>query len=149
MHIYHFNQTVDTPAGPSLWHEHRRSVLDNIAVLAGYAESPGQQLPDGVRPDVIRINASRRMMFMGDAKHSETPGCTATEERLLSYFRWARAFVLSGGTLVFAVCYGRLSDSAGWLRLLCRLCEEVELTPSHTVWDQLDHEVSLAWVVVR
>lgn len=148
-HICRPMHMTSAPARPSAWHEHRKNVLDSIAVLAGCAESPGYQLLDGVRPDVMRLDTSRRMMFMGDAKHSETPGCAATEGRLLNYFRWLRAFVLSGGTMVFAVCFGRAHDGAGWLQLLCRLCNEVGLVPSDAACNQLDHGLHLAWVVVR
>lgn len=142
-------QATNVPGRPSLWHEYRKNVLDSIAVLAGCAESTGTQLPDGVRPDVLRFDTGKRMMFVGDAKDSETPGCAATEARLLTYFRWGKAFVLSGGTLVFVVCFGRISDDAGWLSLLCQLCDEVGLAPSSAACDQLDYGLRLAWIVVR
>src|SRR5438270_216755 len=94
---------------PSAPHEERRHVLDALAILTGYTvELPG--LPDGRRPDVARMNARRRALFLGEAKDTETARRADTQIRLLEYARWLAAATPTGSTCVLAVCFGRGSD---------------------------------------
>lgn len=134
---------------PSTQHEYGRTVLDDIALLTGCTESMGNELPDGRRPDVLRLNIAHRMMFIGDAKHSESPSCLATQARLLGYFCWAKAFATCGGALVFAICFSRVSDSQGWLSLLCKLCDEVGLSAACARSESIECGLHLAWIVIR
>lgn len=59
---------------PTILHEARRDALDTLAVLGGFTRAL-PSFPDGRRPDVLRVTASRctRAIFVGDAKSWETP----------------------------------------------------------------------------
>lgn len=106
---------------PTEAHERRATFLCSLAMLAGCTGSMGGQFPDGCRPDVIRYAAGRRLVFLGDAKDTETPGCRATRARLAAYLRWLRAHDAAGGAAIFAVCFGRRGDAEGWFRTMVEL----------------------------
>ena len=115
---------------PSPLHEDRRRSLDAVAVLSGHTEW-WPSFPDGLLPDVLRYDPRTDHLFVGDAKATETPGCTATMTRLLAYARWVRAHVsrrARSGTL--AVAYGKADQTNGWMRLLTEIALELDLTPS-------------------
>jgi hypothetical protein len=94
----------------------------------GCADSFPCALPDGRRPDVIAFGPGRRLVFIGDAKDTETPGCVATWTRLRAYLPWARAIVASGRSLVFGLCFGELEDLDGWANGLAAIAAEAGLT---------------------
>lgn len=50
--------------------EHERLVdfLDNLAIMLGCIQTLHGQLPDATRPDVIRLNTNKGILFVGDAK---------------------------------------------------------------------------------
>lgn len=96
---------------PGREHEERRSVLDALAVLAGF-ETPAE-FPYW-RPDVHRRRASDGAWFVGEAKATEHPGDPAVVGRLATYLdgcRWCRASAL----VVLSVPLGA---AAGWGRAL-------------------------------
>jgi hypothetical protein len=101
--------------------------LDVLAVLVGCEEVLGGSLPDGRRPDVLRADSRRRALFVGDAKHSESPGNRETQARLLGYFRWLSSHFEGGGLGIYAVCFGRKSDTSAWVETLAMLGYEVGL----------------------
>lgn len=107
------------------------------------------QLPDGCQPDVLRGNLARRLLFLGDAKDTETPGCRATQMRLHRYFRWARCHTDNGGTTILAVCFGRRRDSAAWVRTLATLAAEVGIAWASIDVAKLTSENLLAWMIIR
>lgn len=72
-------------SAPSALHESRVDCLRTLATLAGCAGGFGGRLPDGARPDVVRYAADRRLLFVADAKDTESPGCAATRMRLAAY----------------------------------------------------------------
>ncbi len=93
-------------------HDQKVTFLDTLAVLLGCTEGVGGEFPDGRRPDVLRIDADRGVLFIGDAKETESPGCQASLARLLSYLRWLPAQVVGrGGLGIFAICFGRYGDA--------------------------------------
>jgi hypothetical protein len=112
---------------PSSEHEGRVAVLDTLAVLAGFAtDARPRVLPDGSRPDVLRVDQLRRRIFIGDGKASETPGREETRRRLRHYAAWGvRA---SGyGEVTLALCVGRPSDAGRWATLLRDLSRETKV----------------------
>jgi hypothetical protein len=51
-------------------HERLKKELDQWAVLQGYSKAY-RALPDGGEPDVLRVNPSKVLLFLGDAKDAE------------------------------------------------------------------------------
>lgn len=127
-------------------HELRVRFLDTMAVLAGCNESLGAQLPDGRRPDVMRVDASRGLLFIGDAKDTESSGCTATRARLREYLVWMLAHVSAGSRPgVFALCIGYVSDTKGWVRTVQKLSYEVGLDCSEWNVREFGTGVVMVW----
>lgn len=106
-------------------HDSKAHFLDTLAALIGCKEGIGGALPDGRRPDVLRINRRRRILFLGDAKHTESPTDKATQARLLGYLRWLSAHVnTQQGLGIFAICFGREADTYRWIETIYMLgCE--------------------------
>src|SRR2546426_6033017 len=106
-------------------HESRTQLLDSLAVLIGCREQLGSTLPDGLRPDVLRLDTTRRLLFLGEAKHSESPRNRYSIERLTKYVQWIRShleFVPRAGgpnpTAVVAICFGQAAHADDWLDTL-------------------------------
>jgi hypothetical protein len=95
--------------------------LDALATMVGCTiEWPA--LPDGSRPDVLRLDARHLRLFVGDAKHSETPGCSATATRLTAYANAIERHVIRcGGSAVFALCHGWQTEEDQWMEVIARL----------------------------
>jgi len=107
-------------------HERRRRFLTALAELLGCKERIGHSLPDGTRPDVIRLDSRRGVLFLGDAKDSESPGTTETMCRLGNYARWLAANAARrGGTSILAVCFRDRAHAAGWRSTLCSLLADI------------------------
>ena len=68
-------------------HEKRVAILGALANLTGCKQRVSR-LPDGRIPDVLQINSESNALFVGDAKHTETPGNVETRLRLLGYLHW-------------------------------------------------------------
>lgn len=102
--------------------EHDRKVrfLEALATLLGCRETL-RWLPDGLCPDVVRLDTRRGTLFMGDAKHTETPGCKETQTRLLRYLTW---FAAHTGAGIFGICCDRLTDARGWVEVIRILSHE-------------------------
>src|SRR5206468_314859 len=89
-------------------HDRRVEFLGTLATLMGCTETFGGVFPDGRRPDVLRADSKLTVLFVGDAKNTESPGNLETQARLLRYLRWLAAFVDRGaGIGIFALCFGR------------------------------------------
>ena len=71
---------------PSRAHETRRVLLETIADAAGYRLT--MPLPDGRRPDVLRLHLDRTRLFLGEAKHTEGPDDFKSVDRLCHYLGW-------------------------------------------------------------
>lgn len=103
-------------------HEDLVDFLDSLAVLSGCKVRIGYELPDGLRPDVMRIDTTHDVLFIGDAKNTESPGCSATKSRLKEYIRWLAVQIKwRRGTGLFAICHARFTDGAGWERTVLQL----------------------------
>lgn len=133
---------------PSDAHERRAAALATLAALAGCRQGLRSALPDGCRPDVLRYSSAKRLLFIGDAKATETPGCRATRARLRRYLRWLRAHASAGGIGVFALCFGREDDADGWLRAVARLARLEGLALHALDLDPLAPDVWLVWAAV-
>lgn len=95
-------------------HSLRERFLEDLATLSGFTVRT-RCLPDGVLPDVLRFEPGGRGLFLGDAKDTETPGNRETLVRLYRYVQWFDEFLQRPGTYgVFAVCFGKRSQSADW-----------------------------------
>jgi len=84
-------------------------------------------IPDQCRPDVIRVSRRRMLLFIGDAKNSETPGNRETQRRLFAYFRWIAAFLHRKGSAVFVVGFVHRADTAGWVNTTLMLNNELSM----------------------
>lgn len=127
-------------------HEQRVAFLGTLADLIGCSESIGGQLPDGRRPDVLRIDRSRGGLFVGDAKNWETPGCHETQCRLARYIEWLATHVAADrGPAVLALCFVRMEDAARWEEILAKLEAGVGLVADHRGLDHFDDDIHVLW----
>lgn len=108
----------------SMAHARRVAFLATLANLAGCHHALRHGLPDGV-PDVLQVDLRRRVLFLGDAKDTETAGTCATVVRLTRYFRWVLAHVAAGRPVVLALCVGRRPET--WAATLRGLAHEAGL----------------------
>ena len=75
---------------PSRTHEARRVLLRTVAEVGGYQLKVA--LPDGTRPDVLRLHARRRGVFLGEAKHTEGTCDSNSIDRLRKFLGWVVPF---------------------------------------------------------
>lgn len=109
-------------------HNDKVRFLDALAVLMGCKEAIGGALPYGEHPDVVRVDSKHGILFIGDGKNTESPGCTDTRLRLLRYLRWLAAHVSDRDRSgIFSICFGRKADSEGWLETVGILAHEAGL----------------------
>lgn len=136
---------LDLPNGTQTAHGRRVEFLDALAILMGCEGTLNGELPDGRRPDVLRYDMERRTIFIGDAKHWETPGNRETQARLQHYFKWLRSHVEGGGWGVFAVCFGRESDTSAWTETIRMLGREVGLDYARRGVERFEPGLTVAW----
>jgi hypothetical protein len=107
---------------PSDEHEERERLLKNLAFLLGCNADIRNFLPDGKCPDVMQLNLGGRVLFIGDAKVSESPTNRATQKRLSSYMGWAAVHASRvGSTSLVAICFMDCSHTQGWVDTLYKL----------------------------
>lgn len=127
-------------------HDFGAKFLEALAILLNCNESIGAQLPDGCSPDVLRVNTRNNLLFIGDAKVTESPGCRQTQARLLRYFSWLSAYVRRPGALgLFAICFRNRSDEKGWLSAVELLSNEVGLTRGKGGVVEFESHLFVAW----
>ena len=131
---------------PYAIHDQMVIFLDSLAVLMGCHETAGLTLPDGRRPDVLRFNKKRRMLFIGDAKHTERPGSLTTLARLHAYFKWISAHADEGGMAVFALCVSRETDIEAWGSSLEMLAKENSLDGPKCNVSRFPPDLVVLWV---
>ncbi len=131
-------------------HNKREDFLNNLAIILGCYESFGSELPDGKRPDVIRFNSSKRILFIGDAKHTETPNNGACRKRLMNYLLWFSSHLSKVGRVgIFAICFGNRSDLIGWIETIKILAQLAGIVISELYFEEFDHRTKLLWFVCR
>ncbi len=129
-------------------HEYRAHFLEAMATLIGCQESFGDELPDGRRPDVMRMDSAHNVLFLGEAKHSESPGNVATRARLQRYFLWLSIHVSRReGVGIFAVCFGREEDAKRWSETISLLESEVGIESDHRGAKRFQPGLILVWSV--
>ncbi len=129
-------------------HEERVDFINTIAILSGCTTGIGAVFPDGRRPDVLRVNLRDGILFVGDAKNTETPKSTKTQGRLLSYLLWLRSNVAGGHRKgVFTLCYGRDKDTRGWIRVVIQLGRSIGLVFSDLGVLTFNQDTKLVWFV--
>lgn len=138
-----------TPVTGFAAHEYRVGLLDTLAQLTGCHESFGGEFPDGSRPDVLKIDSRRGLLFIGDAKNTESPQNRDTQARLQRYVSWLAAHVNAGRQGIFALCFRQFHDLPGWVKTMEILTSEVELYTSTPQWEMLESEVFVLWFRVQ
>ncbi len=131
-------------SAPSTGHERRRRLLDNTAALAGLTAPLG--LGAGLEPDVARRHPGAPRVLVGDAKDTETAGCSATARRLRGYAAALIGPVRAGtrARLVLAVPPASPPTMTAWLALLQDVTRLLPATPPEHA--RLDQDTVLVWV---
>ena len=124
---------------PSRSHEVRRVLLQTIAEVAGYRL--GLTLPNGRRPDVLRLHVNRPALFLGEAKHTEGPSNVCSIDRLRAYLDCLHPFCRRDVGSLLAIAHPRGLERA-WRDRVDWLCQDVlidgfvrskNVTPTTTV----------------
>src|SRR5262249_3457218 len=121
-----WRKTWDVVMGPSRQHERRTELLTTIATLGGYCRRVTSALPDGRRRELLRLATAWRGVFLGDAKHSETPYNLATKARLYRYLMWLSPLAPTWRCLL-ALCYSTVESATTWERAMTCLTREAGL----------------------
>lgn len=121
-------------SAPGDVHAHLQQLLEDLAALAGFSRPV--RLGGGLIPDLARCGAGGARMI-GDAKASEGPEDTASQDRLAAY---VRRLVGSPGRkpdhLLVACSTAR--DAVAWADVLMELAQRSSLT----VIDRRVHELA-------
>ncbi|MGH9957616.1 MAG: hypothetical protein ACREBC_10890 [Pyrinomonadaceae bacterium] len=134
------------PARQLSVHDFAAKFLEALAILLNCNEGIGARLPDGCCPDVLRVNTRNNVLFIGDAKVTESPGCRQTQARLLRYLSWVSAHVRRPRALgLFAICFPNRSDGEGWISMVELLGDEVGLTRGKRGVVEFDSQLFVAW----
>jgi len=129
-------------------HERRTTFLEGLADLLGCTERLDGILPDGRRPDVLALDSRREILFIGEAKDTETPGARATQARLQGYLRWLAGHATRpSGVGVCAVCFGREADGRAWLETLVTLAKEASVPVQRKGLECFGRGVVVAWAI--
>ncbi len=126
-------------------HNNNAALLSDLAVLLGCSADLQGRFPDGQRPDVLRADFKNRILFLGDAKHTETPGCALTRFRLRSYFRWLSP-IWGAHICIAALCFTNARHRRGWMDRLVELGESSHLTPLTTGCASFGRKFNLVWI---
>ena len=119
------SRVVGVPAiVPSRVHETRRVLLETVADAAGYRLP--MPLPDGRRPDVLRLHIDRAGFFLGEAKHTEGPDDFKSLDRLRHYLGWLLPLCPRAVRSVLAVAHPR-SLGSPWRERVAWLCQGLPL----------------------
>lgn len=130
-------------------HDDKVRFLDSLAVLMGCKEAISCGLPYGEHPDVVRVDSKQGVLFIGDGKNTESPAYKDTQVRLLRYFRWLSAHVSSNKerTGIFSICFGKVSDSDGWVEAILMLAHEAGLSYQEYGIETFGPGLNVVWFV--
>lgn len=137
---------MTTSMVPTSTHADRVSLLSVVADLVGCYWAYRCPLPDACRPDIVRFDPWRRVIFLGEAKATETSGDTRSWSRLHNYVGWLATIVMDArvGTIL-ALCVPADASVVAWTRIIDVSCAEhgISLRPVRPLRDH-DHRV-LCW----
>jgi hypothetical protein len=132
-------------SSPSPEHEERVGFLRGLAELIGCDRClNGKRFLGEERPDVLAVDRSSKILFLGDAKATETPGNIATLARLTSYLR-ALSFTSDFDSVVVALCFGRSSEASAWNQNLKMVARESGITFRRSGHTQFQKGYVLVW----
>lgn len=126
---------------PTRLHEARKETLSAMATLCGFTQNLAGRFPDGSKPDVLRLAAAQRAIFIGEAKAMEPASDRAVAVRLSNYMTWLRA-AHSGS--VFALGVDR-TDAREWRVVVTTLAAELDLGLSPVIEIDLEELLCLWW----
>ena len=132
--------------GPGIDHEKRKELLDTIALLSGYDKDYNKSLPDGTQPDVLRLDSRCGSIFLGEAKDTESPGCTATFIRLSNYMNWFRLITNKRRGSTFVVCFGDESHALGWKTNISLLAKKAGFIDFRVECKKIGDEAIFIWL---
>jgi hypothetical protein len=107
-----------------------------------------QCLPDRSVPDVARLGAAGRRLFIGDAKATETADDGGSLRRLAGYVTWCAAASAAGADVTVAVCCGSESDAYGWLTAILGLAAAASIVPTSFAVSRISGFEAVAWMRV-
>jgi hypothetical protein len=129
--------------------EHERLVefMDNMAILLNCTQTLNGQFPDETRPDVVRLNTKKGLLFVGDAKNTESPRSSFTQERLLNYLVWQSSFLLGGYNrkAIFAICTNHPNNASIWINVINTLLNIAEINPARSGINNFDNDTCIIW----
>lgn len=129
-------------------HNCKVEFITTLAELLGCRGQMGNEFPDGRRPDVLRIDLRRCILFVGDAKHTESPGCKATQSRLREYLHWLSVHVSRESRLgIFTICFSKESEIPKWIKTVSLLGAGVDLNCKDFGVKQFEPGVIVTWFV--
>ncbi len=128
---------------PSLVHEARVGLLGQLGRLAGCTVP--SSLGRGLDPDVLLSHPNFRLVFLGEAKRSETPGNADTARRLRRYLRALRHLQRNGYAARMVLC-GDPLEAERWFRALSLLAMSERLAVSATGMTDVDLGERLVWL---
>lgn len=130
-------------------HDKKAKLLDDLAILLGCESCLCSGFPDGRRPDVLRVDVARQILFIGDAKHTETPRCEMTRLRLCSYLHWLLAHVRSAPRIgIFALCFAEGSHRKGWSRTVAEMVALVGLRTYQCGFCSFGERLNVVWTIL-
>jgi hypothetical protein len=112
-------------------HRDRMRLLDTLALLAGF-NTRLAGFPDGRAPDVVRVSFRSAGLFVGDAKHADSPHSVETYLRVRRYVCWGEMFLRRPGRRLVVALATPTPNALEWLRLLVALADDVGLRMGDT-----------------
>lgn len=125
------------------------AVTATLATLAGLVGCASVlTFFDDRRPDVLRCDPSRGLLFIGEAKHAEGPRDAASVARLRTYLLWLSAHLRTGRPALLAFAVTKADELSGWRAILTAAIARVDLPVPNVRSEQIDADTSLllfAW----
>jgi len=129
-------------------HGERVKLLKNLAHLVGCTIDISRYLPDRKQPDVMLINLKDHMLFIGDAKVTESPSNLTTQHRLKCYMRWAAVHESRAGSIsLYAICFKKHRHIQGWVDTLYDLALEAGIHPINGGIAEITCDFNIVWFV--
>ena len=130
---------------PGALHEERVAVLSTLAQLCGCRSAV--ELGPNLQPDVVLANYHQRLLFLGEAKATETAGNAATARRFRRYLAASKLWLAVGYWVRVTVCTSRPTPM--WGKVIAQLArdESIDVIGSGILYLPVEH--ALAWIDLR